>query len=184
MFFSRTFDLRFYTEKHYEKIELCTQRQGECTQRGGSRTQPQKGRAHGRGRLYTTSSRAQRFKLPLIHRGHYISPKRKDGAAVARSTDWRQGAINIKAVMCREEPDENGGDKQQLYRWASIDLRQAGCSVAFAAGAPRDLAVFDEEIVWYGDLPLLGFPHKEDCSIRFHSPEVAADLLSSASLSS
>ena len=38
-------------------------------------------------------------------------------------------------------------------------------------------AVIDEEIVWYGTVPLLAFPKKEDCSIRFKSSEVAAELL-------
>ena len=38
-------------------------------------------------------------------------------------------------------------------------------------------AVIDEETVWYGAIPLLAFPKKEDCSIRFKSSEVAAELL-------
>ena len=33
-------------------------------------------------------------------------------------------------------------------------------------------AVIDEETVWYGTIPLLAFPKKEDCSIRFKSSEV------------
>lgn len=86
--------------------------------------------------------------------------------------------IDIMMVICREEPSEDDGDRRRLYQQASDDLRRAGCSVAFDAQAPRGLVVFDGEIVWYGDLPLLGFPRNEDCSIRFHSPEVAADLLS------
>lgn len=39
-------------------------------------------------------------------------------------------------------------------------------------------SVIDEETVWYGAIPLLAFPNKEDCSIRFKSSEVAAELLS------
>lgn len=39
-------------------------------------------------------------------------------------------------------------------------------------------SVIDEETVWYGAIPLLAFPKKEDCSIRFKSSEVAAELLS------
>ena len=38
-------------------------------------------------------------------------------------------------------------------------------------------AVIDEETVWYGTIPLLAFPKKEDCSIRFKNSEVAAELL-------
>ncbi len=40
------------------------------------------------------------------------------------------------------------------------------------------VSVIDEEIVWYGTIPLLAFPKKEDCSIRFKNSEVAAELLS------
>lgn len=39
-------------------------------------------------------------------------------------------------------------------------------------------SVIDEETIWYGTIPLLAFPKKEDCSIRFKSSEVAAELLS------
>lgn len=39
-------------------------------------------------------------------------------------------------------------------------------------------AVIDEETVWYGTIPLLAFPKKEDRSIRFKSNEVAAEFLS------
>lgn len=133
--------------------------------------------------LRVLSADIKAAKRSIVICAPFVSPKLIESLeAELRAASGRE--IDIKVVMCREEPDENGGDKQKMYRWASIDLQQAGCSVTFAAGAPRGLAVFDEEIVWYGDLPLLGFPHKEDCSIRFHSPEVAADLLSSASLSS
>lgn len=38
-------------------------------------------------------------------------------------------------------------------------------------------AVINEETVWYGTIPLLAFPKNEDCSIRFKSSEVAAELL-------
>ncbi len=38
-------------------------------------------------------------------------------------------------------------------------------------------SVIDEQTIWYGAIPLLAFPKKEDCSIRFKSSEVAAELL-------
>ncbi len=38
-------------------------------------------------------------------------------------------------------------------------------------------AMINEETVWYGTIPLLAFPKNEDCSIRFKSSEVAAELL-------
>lgn len=39
-------------------------------------------------------------------------------------------------------------------------------------------SVIDEQTVWYGAIPLLAFPKKDDCSIRFKSGEVATELLS------
>lgn len=57
-------------------------------------------------------------------------------------------------------------------------LEKMGATVhAAASTAHAGLAVFDEETVWYGTLPLLAFPRKDDCSIRFKSPEAAHDLL-------
>ncbi|MBM6906096.1 hypothetical protein H6A29_07655 [Collinsella tanakaei] len=46
-----------------------------------------------------------------------------------------------------------------------------------ARGIRSGFAVFDETISWYGDLPLLGFPTSDACSIRIDSAEVAHDLL-------
>lgn len=56
--------------------------------------------------------------------------------------------------------------------------RRWGATVhAASSTAHAGLAVFDEETVWFGTLPLLAFPRKDDCSIRFKSPEAAHDLL-------
>ena len=55
-------------------------------------------------------------------------------------------------------------------------LKRAGVEVVFDASAPAGLAVFDQELVWYGDLPLLGFAKRDGCSIRFRSAEVAHEL--------
>lgn len=57
------------------------------------------------------------------------------------------------------------------------ELEKLGCNVRLEQDAPWGLAVFDEEAVWYGTLPLLAFGKEEDCSLRILSREVAADLL-------
>lgn len=61
-------------------------------------------------------------------------------------------------------------------RAASV-LEGLGCSVVLARGIRSGFAVFDEKVSWYGDLPLLGFPASDACSIRIDSAEVAHDLL-------
>ena len=45
-----------------------------------------------------------------------------------------------------------------------------------AAPGAAGFAVFDEEVVWYGTLPLLSFPKADDVSIRFKDARVAYDL--------
>ena len=55
----------------------------------------------------------------------------------------------------------------------------AEMNVEYAVRAEGRLcaAIIDEETVWYGTIPLLAFPKKEDCSIRFKNSEIAAELL-------
>ncbi|HIU03914.1 MAG TPA: hypothetical protein IAD14_00380 [Candidatus Coprousia avicola] len=66
--------------------------------------------------------------------------------------------------------------QHERYRRVRDSLKRAGVEVVFDASAPAGLAVFDQELVWYGDLPLLGFAKRDGCSIRFRSAEVAHEL--------
>lgn len=59
-------------------------------------------------------------------------------------------------------------------------LVRAGGKVKLGSSAHVGLAVFDEKIVWYGDLPLLAYPEKDACDVRIESPEAAHDLLGAA----
>lgn len=38
------------------------------------------------------------------------------------------------------------------------------------------MAVIDDALIWYGSLPLLAFPKSDDCSLRLHDAELAAEL--------
>ncbi|MEG1907258.1 MAG: hypothetical protein RR178_07295, partial [Gordonibacter sp.] len=60
-------------------------------------------------------------------------------------------------------------------------LREIGCEVSVCEDRISSLAVIDDSTVWYGSIPLLGFPKSDDCSLRFKSCEVAFDLMQSAS---
>jgi superfamily II DNA or RNA helicase len=56
-------------------------------------------------------------------------------------------------------------------------LNEAG--VAFLVerdSAVTGIAVFDETVIWYGDLPILGLPHEGECDIRVSNAEIAHDL--------
>ena len=73
--------------------------------------------------------------------------------------------------------------KQLTLEWdrVSSTLREAGVELTVATSAIHlDYAAFDESLVWYGSIAPLGFPRKDDCSIRFVSHEVAAELVGHA----
>ena len=60
---------------------------------------------------------------------------------------------------------------------AKTALAKMGVEYAMRAEGRLCAAVIDEETVWCGTIPLLAFPKKEDCSIRFKNTEIAAELL-------
>ncbi len=60
-------------------------------------------------------------------------------------------------------------------------LGTTGATASVDEGTPvSGLAVFDDATVWYGTLPLLAFPRKDDCSVRFRSAEAAHELVETA----
>lgn len=60
---------------------------------------------------------------------------------------------------------------------ASETLAEMNVEHAIRAEGRLCAAIIDEETIWYGTIPLLAFPKKEDCSIRFKNSEIAAELL-------
>ena len=58
-------------------------------------------------------------------------------------------------------------------------LAKAGADIKLSNEIKRrsNIAIFDESLIWYGSIPLLAFPKKDDCAIRFQSIETAHDLL-------
>lgn len=64
--------------------------------------------------------------------------------------------------------------------WRQVEamLRDLGCRVRTAReGEPLDLVVIDGSLVWYGDVAPLAYSRRGDCSLRFVSREVAAELM-------
>ena len=73
--------------------------------------------------------------------------------------------------------------KQATLEWdrVQVTLREAGVKVSVVDGnAHLDYAVCDASLVWYGSIAPLGFPRKDDCSIRFANRELAAELIEQA----
>ena len=75
--------------------------------------------------------------------------------------------LEVSCVVANEPPDA-----------VRESFARAGVPLAVDASARQGgLAVFDGRVVWYGTLPLLAFPRRDDCSIRFASAQAAHDLL-------
>ena len=56
-------------------------------------------------------------------------------------------------------------------------LASHGCTLECRELRPASYLVIDQELVWFGSIPPLAFPKKDDCSVRFHSAEVAHELI-------
>ena len=56
-------------------------------------------------------------------------------------------------------------------------LSNCGCRVELGHSGPSGYAIFDQQTIWYGSLPLLAFPKPDDCSLRLTSSEAAHQML-------
>lgn len=87
------------------------------------------------------------------------------GAAIGRG-------VAVKVVL--REPRKTSLEWQQVL----AALRDAGCAVQLAnGGEPLDVVVIDGSLVWCGDTAPLAYPRRDDCTLRFVSREVAAELV-------
>lgn len=107
-------------------------------------------------------------------------------------TDAVARGAHVSCVICKPAPFVSGeapADQSQsesksvadsknneLLSIAVSELEATGCAVSFDENAPSGLAVFDDQIVWYGSLSLLTFPQADDCSLRFKSAEIAHEI--------
>ena len=87
--------------------------------------------------------------------------------------DARARGIEVFAVVGKAQ----AGDAAQKAVAGFDALAALDCKVEWACGTVPSMAIIDEAVVWYGTLPLLGFPRKDDCSLRFRNAEIAGDLL-------
>ncbi len=97
----------------------------------------------------------------------YASPK---AVSIIASSMADACARGVKVMFVLEKaPSDDTVDQ----------LAKAGVDIKLSNGAKghSNIAIFDESLIWYGSLPLLGFPKKDDCDIRFQSTETAHDLL-------
>ena len=93
----------------------------------------------------------------------YASPK-----AIGPLLEALAGATRRGVEVACALPKDPGGDIKAAFAAARVPLK-------VDANARAGLAIFDRELVWYGP-PLLAFPRKDDCGLRFRSPEAAREL--------
>ena len=59
-------------------------------------------------------------------------------------------------------------------------LEAAGCAVNVGDLPIAGVAVFDDDVAWYGSLPLLAAAKPDTCSLRLVGAEATADLAAAA----
>lgn len=101
----------------------------------------------------------------------YMNPKLVDSIEPDLSKAISRG-IDIIVVLRKAESDSSIALQADIVK----KLSDIGCSVSIHDNPLSGIAIFDSFIIWYGAIPLLAFPKPDDCSLRAHSAEVAADL--------
>jgi hypothetical protein len=80
--------------------------------------------------------------------------------------------VAVEVVL--KEPKKPSSEWHQVL----AALRDLGCAVRIAdGGEPLDVVVIDGSLVWCGDAAPLAYPRRDDCTLRFASREVAAELV-------
>ena len=72
---------------------------------------------------------------------------------------------------------ENGFGDASFWMQFHEDLRQAGFFIKTTEESCENFAIIDEEIVWYGNVHLLGKEKIEDSIMRIRDKEIAAELM-------
>lgn len=87
--------------------------------------------------------------------------------------DARERGLEVSVALKKGAASERAD-----FRDAAIVaiLDQADLRVVRPEEGPTRLAIIDDALIWYGSLPLLAFPKSDDCSLRLHDAELAAEL--------
>lgn len=87
--------------------------------------------------------------------------------------DARERGLEVSVALQKGAASERT-DSRDAAVVAMLD--QADLQVARPEKGPTRLAIIDDALIWYGSLPLLAFPKPDDCSLRLHDAELAAEL--------
>ncbi|MBQ8330572.1 MAG: hypothetical protein IJX83_13370, partial [Lachnospiraceae bacterium] len=78
------------------------------------------------------------------------------------------------------EPDAYGFGDPAYWMQQHEDMRQAGFYMKYVEENCEHFAIVDQEIVWYGNMNLLGKISAEDSMMRVPSRKIAAELMEMA----
>lgn len=87
--------------------------------------------------------------------------------------DACERGLKVTCAVRKRQENERSGSRDTA---ADTLLGEAGIETTWFEDGPTRLAIIDDALIWYGSLPLLAFPKSDDCSLRLHDAELAAEL--------
>lgn len=91
--------------------------------------------------------------------------------------DACQRGIEVRIITKISSDEKTGRPDSRKPSTALDSLMPYGCTLEYRKERPASYLAIDQELVWFGSIPPLAFPRKDDCSVRFHSAEVAYALV-------
>ena len=85
--------------------------------------------------------------------------------------------LGIEVTIVTWKPDDYGFGDAAFWMQLHEDMRQAGFFIKTVEDSCENFAVIDQEIIWYGNIHLLGKEKVEDNIMRVKDKKIAAELL-------
>lgn len=86
-------------------------------------------------------------------------------------------ALGVEVTIVTWAPDDYGFGDAAFWMQLHEDMRQAGFFIKTVEDSCENFAVIDQEIIWYGNIHLLGQEKVEDNIMRVKDKKIAAELL-------
>jgi phosphatidylserine/phosphatidylglycerophosphate/cardiolipin synthase-like enzyme len=83
----------------------------------------------------------------------------------------------VRVVVITRSVDEYDEKEQSKASALTESLSELGVSVISKPNIHQKFAVIDENIIWYGNVSVLGFSYGEESLMRFENADVAGELL-------
>ena len=83
----------------------------------------------------------------------------------------------VEVTIITWQPDDYGFGDAAFWMQLHEDMRQTGFFVKSVEDSCENFAVIDQEIVWYGNIHLLGKEKIEDSIMRVKDKKIAAELM-------